>query len=157
MVLKQLATVKAQERVALLPFCEISLKTANPKPYPNNPQTIGDHLKKRRHELGLYQKDVTALLGVNQSTLIGWEKGRNEPAIQFWPRVIKFLGYDPHNEPETLGDQLLAARRRLGVTQEEAAKLASVDEESLRLWELGKRKPSAASLMRIKGFVAMSS
>ncbi len=89
--------------------------------------------------------------------MIGWEKGRKDPAIQFWPRVIKFLGCDPHGEPKTLGDRLLAVRRRLGVTQEEAAKLASVDEESFRRWELGKRNPSPASLMRIEEFVAMSS
>jgi DNA-binding XRE family transcriptional regulator len=101
----------------------------------------------------VYQKDAAALLGVNQGTWIGWEKGRKNPVIQLWPRVIKFLGYDPHGEPRTLGERLLAARRRLGVTQEEAAKLASVDEESFRLWELGKRKPSPASLMRIEEFI----
>ncbi len=112
---------------------------------------------RRRHELGLYQKDAAALLRVNQWTLIGWEKGRKDPPIRFWPRVIKFLGYDPHGEPRTLAERLLTARRRLGVTQEEAAKLASVDEESFRLWELGKRKPSPASLMRIEEFVAMGS
>ena len=141
----------------MLPFCEISLKTANPKPYPNDPQTVGGHLKKRRHELGLYQKDTASLLRVTQGTLIGWEKGRKDPAIQFWPRVIKFLGCDPDSEPRTLGERLLAARRRLGVTQEEAAKLASVAEESFRLWELGKRKPSPASLTRIEEFFAMTS
>ncbi len=121
-----LAIACAQGRVALLPFCEISLKTAIPKPYPINPQTVGDRLKKRRYELGLYQKDAAALLRVTQGTLIGWEKGRKDPAIQFWPRVIKFLGYDPNGELRTLGERLLAARRRLGVTQEEAAKLALV-------------------------------
>jgi DNA-binding XRE family transcriptional regulator len=114
-------------------------------------------LVRRRHELGLYQKEAAALLRVNQWTLIGWEKGRKDPAIRVWPRVIKFLGYDPHGEPRTLGERLLAVRRRLGVTQEQAAKMASVDEESFRLWELGKRKPSPASLMRIEEFVAMSS
>ncbi len=141
----------------MLPFCEISLKTAKLKLYTTDPQTIGDHLKKRRHELGLYQKDAAVLLGVKQGTLIGWEKGRKDPAIQFWPRVIKFLGYDPLCEPETFGGRLLAARRRLGVTQEEAAKLASVDEGSFRLWELGTRKPSPASLTKIEEFIAMSS
>ena len=141
----------------MLPFCKISLKTANFKPYPTNPQTIGDHLKKRRYELGLYQKDVAALLQVNQSTLIGWEKGRKEPVIQLWPWVIKFLGCDPQCEAKTFGGRLLAARRRLGVTQEEAAKLVSVDEESFRLWELGTRKPSPASLTKIEEFIAMSS
>ncbi len=102
------------------------MKTAKPLPYPTNPQTIGDHLVRRRHELGLHQKDAAALLRVNQWTLIGWEKDRKDPPIRFWPRVIKFLGYDPHGELRTLGERLLAARRRLGVTQEEAAKMVSV-------------------------------
>ncbi len=43
---------KAHGRGAFLPFFEISLKTTKPKPYPTDPQTIGDHLKKQRYELG---------------------------------------------------------------------------------------------------------
>ena len=42
-----LATVKAQGRVAFLPYCEISLKTANPKPYPTDPKTVGGHCQRR--------------------------------------------------------------------------------------------------------------
>ena len=50
-------------------------KTAKSKPYPTDPQTVGDRLKKRRHELGLYQKDTAALLRVTQGTLIRMGKG----------------------------------------------------------------------------------
>ena len=68
---------------------------------------MGDHLKRRRHELSLLQKEVVALLGVNQWTLIRWESNRKEPAIRFLARIIKFLGYDPCTEPRTLGERLL--------------------------------------------------
>ena len=34
--------------VPFLPYFKISLKTAKRKPYPTNPVTVGDHLKKRR-------------------------------------------------------------------------------------------------------------
>jgi DNA-binding XRE family transcriptional regulator len=43
-------------------------------PYPRAPRTLGEHLKKRRCELGLRQKDAAQLLGVNEFTYLGWEK-----------------------------------------------------------------------------------
>ncbi len=89
-------------RVALLPFCEISLKTAKPKLYPTDPQTIGDHLKKRRYELGFRQKDVAALLKVNEFTVCGWENDKKAPTVRYLPRIIEFLGYYPFPAPRTL-------------------------------------------------------
>ena len=76
------ALVYAQGRVAFLPFCIINLTAVKPKPYSSNPATIGDHLKKRRHELGLRQKDVARQLRVNEFTVCEWEIGKKSPSIR---------------------------------------------------------------------------
>lgn len=91
--------------------CEISLKTAKPRSYPTDPQTIGDHLKKRRYELGLRRKDVAAELHVNEFTVCGWENNKKEPSVRYLPRIIEFLGYCPFPDAQMPGEQLLACRR----------------------------------------------
>ena len=44
--------------------------------YPEEPTTIGGHLKKRRLDLGLRQKGVAGELRVNFKTYGNWEQGR---------------------------------------------------------------------------------
>ncbi len=73
-----------------------TLRSAKPTPYPDVPETLGDHLLKRRHELGLLQKHVAASIGVNSWTLANWEKGYTSPKLRSWPGIIEFLGYGPH-------------------------------------------------------------
>ena len=138
----------------MLPFCSVRLHARKPKPYPDNPQTLGGHLKKRRHKLGLYQKDAAARLGVNPWTLIGWEADRKDPAIRFWPRIIKFLGYYPCREPQSLGERLLAARRHLGVCHRTAAAMLSVDEGTYLYWERGRRRPGRRLRGSVETFLA---
>ena len=52
--------------------------------------TLGDHLRRRRIELGLFQKDVATKLGVTASTIWNWEHGW-EIGKRFIPRIIQFL------------------------------------------------------------------
>ncbi len=52
-------------RVAFLPLVRIHLKCRKPKDYADEPQTLGEHVKKRRLLLGLTQKQSAHLLGVN--------------------------------------------------------------------------------------------
>lgn len=63
-----------QKRVAFLPFARISHNYLIPKPYDFIPTTIGEHILKRRLELGHYQKDVANQLGVNPWRFIKREK-----------------------------------------------------------------------------------
>ena len=118
------------------------------------PRTLGEHLRQRRHELRLYQKDVAKTLGINPWTLIGWEADRKMPAMRFWPRIIKFLGYDPFPEPSTLGGRLCAARRRLGLSQEKMAQMLGVDEGTVRLVEAGRRRPNPDTLAKVERMLA---
>jgi len=80
--------------VALLPFTLTAQKPSE-KVYPRDPVTLGDHLKKRSLDLGLFQKDVATTIGVDTATITNWEKGRSQPEIRFTPRVVEFLGYEP--------------------------------------------------------------
>jgi hypothetical protein len=68
-----------------VPFCRqtpLTLKALTAKDYCENPQTLGEHLKKRRRQR----------MGIGTDTYANWKKGKMElVASQFGP-VLKFLG-----------------------------------------------------------------
>ena len=45
-----------------------------------------------RKRLGMTQAQVAEKLGIDQSTVAGWEQGRWKPAVQSLPRVAAFYG-----------------------------------------------------------------
>jgi transcriptional regulator with XRE-family HTH domain len=91
-----------------------TLKAQKPKDYSETPQTLGEHLKKRRRELGLLQREAAERMGVSAETVANWEKGRTKPvAAQFQP-VTAFLGYDPTPAPTTTAERVEAKRRQSG-------------------------------------------
>ncbi len=57
--------------------------------------TLGDHLRKRRKELGLFQKDVAIILKISEDSLTYWENGRAKPQKKHHATIIEFLGYSP--------------------------------------------------------------
>ena len=81
-----------------LPFCHLRLRgTKPPVPgYPERPKSLGEHIKKRRLDLGLLQREVSAQISVNPWTVANWEKGRTIPAKRFVPKILRFLGYEPN-------------------------------------------------------------
>jgi DNA-binding XRE family transcriptional regulator len=85
-----------RDRVAL-PFCHITLKAQKPLPsaYPQTLKTLGDHLRKRRLDLKLLQKEVAQRLGVGESSVYNWENNLTKPALRYIPKIVKFLGYVP--------------------------------------------------------------
>jgi transcriptional regulator with XRE-family HTH domain len=108
-----------------VPFCRqtpLTLKALRAKDYSEAPQTLGGHLKKRRRQLGLLQREAAERMGIGTETYANWEKGKTEPvASQFRP-VVAFLGYDPTPAPSTLAERLQAKRRTLGVTFSQVAR-----------------------------------
>jgi len=60
-----------------------------------HPQTIGEHLKKRRLELGWEQEQVAARIGVTWPSVSNWERGIYRPTKKLMTSVVGFLGYDP--------------------------------------------------------------
>jgi DNA-binding XRE family transcriptional regulator len=73
---------------------EIPFKIQRPKELTEEPVTLGDHLRRRRFELGLYQKDVAVQIGVTASTIWNWEHGWTINK-RFVPIIVDFLGYCP--------------------------------------------------------------
>jgi transcriptional regulator with XRE-family HTH domain len=108
-----------------VPFCRqtpLILKALRAKDYSENPETLGEHLKRRRRELGLLQREAADRMGVSTDTVVNWEKDKTKPvAAQFRP-VVAFLGYDPTPASSTLAARLQAKRRTLGVTFSQVAR-----------------------------------
>ena len=130
-----------QTRVAFLPFGPKLLKSLKPRPWVLLPRTLGEHLRKRRLESGLLQRDLRVRFKLEKETYANWEKDRHSPAMKHWPAIIEFLGYDPASEPKTIGERLLAYRRRHGLSRVVLAQYLSIDETTLWRWEVGQRQP----------------
>jgi len=143
-----------------LPFCHVQLTSCKPLPsaYPRELNTLGDHLLKRRLDLGLLQREVADRLRVNAITVSNWETNRTSPQLRFIPRIIAFLGYSPYcPQPAPPGNRIRAQRRSLGLSQKELAHRLGIDPSTLRRWELGNGEPSAAHRSKLLDWLSRSS
>ena len=143
-------------RVAL-PFCHFTLRGRKPPPdgYPVELRTLGDHLRAKRLDLGLLQRDVAEQLRVSKATVYNWENNRSSPALHLVPRIIGFLGYVPYDtQLESLGQQIVAARRRLGFSQKGLARRLGVDSSALGRWEHDGAPVSSTFRQRLNAFLA---
>jgi transcriptional regulator with XRE-family HTH domain len=121
-----------------LPLVHIRLVAPRPKPYPEHPRTLGEHIKKRRLELALTQAQAAKVLMISPSTVLNWETGCTSPSIRYLPSVFTFLGYYAFPEPTTVGERLLQNRRKRGWSIREAAEALGIDPGTWRDWEAGK-------------------
>lgn len=125
-----------------MPFCRARLeapwKAAN---YPNEINHLGDHIRRRRLDLGLLQKDVAGQIGVHEQTIHHWEANETAPALRWLPGIIQFLGFDPRKLPESIGARLRHYREGKGMSQQEFAGRLGVDPSTLARWEAGRRQP----------------
>jgi len=116
-------------------------------------RTVGDHLRKRRLDLGLRQRDVAEQVGVNKDTVRNWEIGRAAPALRQWPRIIRLLGYVPFEvggDSLALSERLKTHRKTHGLSQRKLADLLEVDEGTVRHWERGTSQPKTLHRKRIE-------
>jgi len=100
-----------------LPFCRgvpLTFKAQKPKDYSDAPETLGQHLKKRRKELGLLQREAAEQIGILTETYANWEKDKTRPVASRFQLVMAFLSYDPTPTPKALAERLDAKRRRFG-------------------------------------------
>lgn len=95
--------------------------------YPTELATVGNHLRTRRFDLGLLQKEVAVELGVGASSVYNRESGRTEPEFRHLPAIIAFLGYDPTPKGKTLGQRVRRTRRALGLSQKQLATELGMD------------------------------
>ena len=128
-----------------LPFCSLALTSPKPlsRKYPNQINTLGDHIRKRRLDLGLLQKEVSEKIRVDESTIYHWERQRTQPEIRFIARIIEFLGYDPIPQPKSFPEKLKTYRLRMGLSQKKLAIKLGIDPSTILKWEKGRHKPMA--------------
>ena len=117
---------------------------------PEEPKTVGDHIRKRRLALKPFQKDVAKAIGVRTASIFNWEKNASHPKPQYMPAIIRC----PLPEGKTWGERLVRHRTTLGITQAEAARRVGVDQGTLARWERGEREPKGAFAMRARHFLA---
>ena len=129
-------------RVAFLPNVRVSLKTARKQVLPISPQTVGDHIRLRRLQLGLSQPKLAAIIGVDPNTVLNWEKCYSPiKEAAHYGAVCLFLGYNPEPEPLTFGARMRWKRREIGWRAEDVARYLQIDIATLRQWELRTKWP----------------
>jgi transcriptional regulator with XRE-family HTH domain len=88
----------------MLPFCDrrvsVPRKDVAPVwtrsfPISKEPKTLGEHLKKKRFQIGLRQDESAVKLEVSCKTLSDWETDRLYPSLPMQPRLVDYLGFDP--------------------------------------------------------------
>ena len=117
------------------------MRTKRPAAEVPAPATLGAYLMGRRKELGHRRADAARIMGASWRSLMWWERNEREPLDRSWPAIIAYLGCEPWPEAQTLGERLLAERRRRGLAIFETAALMGIDETTLWWWESGKRLP----------------
>ncbi len=151
------AAMNPCRRVAFLhPHVPVSLRWRRPKPYAETPKTLGEHLLRRRLQLGLTQPQAALQLLTAPETVLLWEKDRVKPTAKQFPAIFRFLGYDPLPAPATLAERISRQRLRLGLSIKTTAKLLGVDEGTLSHWERGDWKPRLSG-DKVSRFLAMES
>ncbi|BDV41607.1 hypothetical protein GURASL_05300 [Geotalea uraniireducens] len=123
--------------------------------YPEHPLTVGEHIRKKRMDLGLLQREVAEIIGVTESSIWNWEHGV-EPELQYNPKIINFLGYVPFDcSDDTLG-RLAWYKRVHGMSLDRLGEAMGRDPEQLSDWLSGRHKPFRKSLEKIERFLVAS-
>jgi DNA-binding XRE family transcriptional regulator len=79
-------------------------------------------------------------------TITNWESNATLPEVRYIPAIIEFLGYDPLPLANSLPERLVAARKRLGLSQRKMAVKLGVDPATLMGWEAGRHQLTGKSV-----------
>jgi len=115
---------------------------------PTQPQTGGDHIRRRRLARKMLQREVCRADRRDR-----WESNTATPELRYMPAIICFLGYDPQPEANGWGERLVRRRTSLGLSQRAAAQHLGIDPATLARWERGEREPTGRFLARALRFV----
>ena len=106
-------------------------------------ESLGDHIRAHRATRLLLQRQVAGILDVTEESITNWENNNTVPQIQYFPRIIQFLGYYPFDhETETIAGKVLQLRNCLGLSYEECGEVFAVHATTIITWERGKFRPS---------------
>jgi DNA-binding transcriptional regulator YiaG len=146
------------DRVAL-PFCHLTLSAEKAKPfsYPKVIKTLGDHLRARRIDKKLFQKDVAPLIGASVESINHWETNTRKPEVRYYPRIMEFLGYCPIQYAKNFSELLILHRTHLGLSHRTLGKILNTDPGTISRWESGERNPYKKHQDRINNFFGTES
>ncbi len=136
-----------------LPFTHLTIKTPKPRNprYPEHLVTLGDHIRKRRLDLGLLQKNVAVAVNATTSTITNWEKNRTTPRLRFLPKIYGFLGGNAvRGNATSLEENIKQYRFEHGLSIRKVAKFLNIDPGTLAKWERGIRQPSPRFAKRLR-------
>lgn len=142
-------------RVALR-FYHVTLSANKPpsEAYPKSLQTIGEHLRKRRLDLKLFQKEVGKLMGVDTLTVSNWENNLTSPRLYLLPKVYHVLRYNPlQSNATTLGEKIEQYRIQKGLSLSKLAKELGIDPGTLARCERGESEPRGKLKKRINSIL----
>jgi transcriptional regulator with XRE-family HTH domain len=123
-----------------------------PKGYPIHIKTIGEHIRKRRLDLGLLQIEVARQIGVTESTVWNWEHG-TEPELKHMPAILAFLEYVPWEEPEEAVGRLAHFKKVNGLSFKRLGVLIGRAPEQLEDWLSGRHIPCKRNIRQIQKFL----
>jgi len=69
-------------------------------PYPANPKSLGEHLRKARIDCKVSTPQVAEFVGVDPSNFKRWEADDSIPAVHHRAKIVSFLGIDPFAKSE---------------------------------------------------------
>lgn len=148
---------RARRGMPALPSCHTTLEATIPKHgYPKQLNHLGDHLLKRRLDLGLTRKAAAAQMGLDPESLENWEKGRTPPAVRFFPKLIELLGYNPLPEPRTRGEAIARERTSRGFSRKALAEVVGVDEATVRRLEIDRPRTAIRPMKMVCQFLGVS-
>lgn len=73
----------------------LHLHAKKPPQHPRGLLNFGDHIRKRRLDMGLRQTEAAAIPGVQRTTISNWERGAFKVQRRLLPAVYEFLQYCP--------------------------------------------------------------
>ncbi len=139
-----------------LPFTHLALRARKPPnpAYPEHLLTLGDHIRQRRLDLGLLQKEVAVRVNATTSTVTNWEKNRTAPRLKFLPKVFEFLNYRSlQDNAPNLSARVKRFRIKNELSLRKMAKLAGVDPASLSRLEKSKSKSFHSTVKKVLTFL----
>lgn len=127
-----------------LPFCHFDIRAARRKPahYPKQIKSLDNHIRMRRPDLKLLQRQVADQIGVDEMTISGSEGNATVPEVRFMSATIEFLGYNPFPAASSLPGRLATARKVLGLSQRKVAEKMGFNSAKLVGWEAGQHQPT---------------
>lgn len=123
------------------------------RPYPINPITLGDFLRKRRIDLSLTQKEVARIIGTSITNIRNWELNWRVVSTRYRPAVDDFVGFCYLGNPPAWTFPLKAAREHYGYSLRKLASLVGVDWCTIAAWERDTHRPTSRKLRKLRDYL----